>query len=97
MKARWNKLKLFASEGVVEIDNNNLVENTIRPIALGRKNYMVAGSHKATRRAGIVYGFIACCKKNDINPYEWLTEALTNLSETKSSELYKLLLIKLTA
>ena len=64
MKARWDKLKLFASEGILEIDNN-LVENAIRPIALGRKNYLFAGSHEAARRAGIVYSFITCCKKNN--------------------------------
>lgn len=93
MKVRWDKLKLFASEGILEIDNN-LVENAIRPVALGRKNYLFAGSHEAARRAGIVYSFVACCKKNNINPYNWLTDTLTKISETKSLELYKLLPIK---
>lgn len=96
MKVRWDKLKLFASEGIIEIDNN-LVENAIRPVALGRKNYLFADSHEAARRAGIVYSFIACCKKNNIDPYTWLTETLEKISDSKTSELYKLLPIKNTA
>ena len=93
MKARWDKLKLFAGEGMLEIDNN-LVENAIRPVALGRKNYLFAGSHEAARRAGIVYSFITCCKKNNIDPYSWLMETLQKISDTKTSELYKLLPVK---
>jgi hypothetical protein len=93
MKVRWEKLKLFASEGIVEIDNN-LVENAIRPVALGRKNYLFAGSHEAARRAGIIYSFISCCKKNNIDPYIWLMETLQKISDTKTSELYKLLPVK---
>lgn len=93
MKARWDKLKLFAGEGMLEIDNN-LVENVIRPIAIGRKNYLFAGSHEAARRAGIVYSFVTCCKKNNIDPYTWFIETLEKISETKSLSLYKLLPVK---
>jgi transposase len=94
MNIRWNKLCLFASDGILEIDNN-LVENAIRPIALGRKNYLFAGSHQAAARAGIIYSLITCCKKNNINPYTWLEETLTKLPNTKKSELYKLLPLKI--
>src|ERR1035437_5061050 len=94
MNVRWHKLILFASDGILEIDNN-LVENAIRPIALGRKNYLFAGSHQAAARAGIIYSFIACCKKNNIDTYKWLEETLTKLPDTKKSELYKLLPVKL--
>jgi hypothetical protein len=62
-----------------------LVENAIRPIALGRKNYLFAGSHEAAARAGIIYSLITCCKKNNINPYTWLEETLTKLPDTKKS------------
>lgn len=93
MNVRWHKLILFASDGILEIDNN-LVENAIRPIALGRKNYLFAGSHEAAARAGIIYSFITCCKKNKIDPYKWLEETLTKLPDTKKSELYKLLPVK---
>jgi len=94
MNIRWNKLCLFASDGILEIDNN-LVENAIRPIALGRKNYLFAGSHQAAARAGIIYSLITCCKKNNINPYTWLEETLTKLPDTKKSELHKLLPLKI--
>jgi transposase len=88
--ARWNKLCLYATQGKLEIDNN-LVENAIRPIALGRKNYLFAGSHDAARRAGIIYSFITCCKKNGYDPYQWLTDTLSKLPDTKKSDLHTLL------
>jgi hypothetical protein len=87
---RWDKLCVYAQNGILEIDNN-LVENAIRPVALGRKNYLFAGSHEAAKRAGMVYSFIACCKKNNINPYVWLTDTLVKLPDTKADLLYKLL------
>jgi hypothetical protein len=46
MHSRWNKLTLYATDGKIEIDNNK-IENAIRPVALGRKNYLFAGSHAA--------------------------------------------------
>ncbi len=90
MLARWDKLTFYIKEGILEIDNN-LVENAIRPVALGRKNYLFAGSHQAARRAGIIYSFITCCKKNGYDPYHWLLDTLTKLPDTKKSELHKLL------
>ena len=55
---RWDKLTRYVDEGRLEIDNN-LTENTIRPIALGRRNYLFSGSHAAARRAGIIYSLMA--------------------------------------
>jgi transposase len=60
--ARWEKLAYYASDGEVEIDNN-LVENAIRPVALGRKNYLFAGSYEAAKSAAMVYSLFATCKK----------------------------------
>lgn len=90
MKARWGKLCLYTSHGKLEIDNN-LIENAIRPVALGRKNYLFAGSHEAAQRGAIIYSLFACCKKNGIDLVRWLTEVLDKIPETKLSELYKLL------
>jgi hypothetical protein len=56
---------------------------------------LFAGSHQAAARAGIIYSLITCCKKNNINPYTWLEETLTKLPNTKKSELYKLLPLKI--
>ena len=86
---RWRGLNAYLYDGVLEIDNN-LVENAIRPLALGRKNYLFAGSHKAAQRAASIYSFFAICKKHEVNPYQWLKYVLENILDTKASELNKL-------
>ncbi len=75
---RWDKLIGYTEDGRIEIDNN-LVENAIRPIALGRRNYLFAGSHEAAQRAAVIYSLLATCKKNDVNPQIWLGDVLTRL------------------
>jgi len=86
----WSNLKRYIQDGRFEIDNN-LVENTIRPLALGRKNYLFTGSHKAAQRAAMFYSFFATCKINDVNPYEWLHDIFKKLSEHKANKLHELL------
>lgn len=76
--ARWEKLVRYTEDGRIEIDNN-LVENAIRPVALGRKNYLFAGSHEAAQRAAVVYSLLATCKKNEVNPQAWLSDALSRI------------------
>jgi len=76
--ARWDRLTEYVENGRLEIDNN-LVENAIRPVALGRKNYLFAGSHNAARRAAVVYSLLATCKKHKVNPQVWLTDVLTRI------------------
>ncbi len=75
---RWEKLTRYVEDGHIEIDNN-LVENAIRPIALGRKNYLFAGSHDAAQRAAVIYSLLGTCKKHEINPYDWLRDVLTRI------------------
>jgi transposase len=75
---RWDGLCAYLYDGVLEIDNN-LVENAIRPVALGRKNYLFAGSHEAAQRAAMIYSFFAICKKHQVNPYQWLKHTLQNI------------------
>lgn len=87
--SRWRGLKAYLQDGSLEIDNN-LVENAIRPVALGRKNYLFAGSHDAARRAAAIYSFFSICKRHDVNPHEWLAHVLQNLSETKVTDLHLL-------
>lgn len=87
--SRWEKLSAYLYDGVLEIDNN-LVENAIRPIALGRKNYLFAGSHEAAQRAACIYSFFAICKKHEVNPYKWLKYVFENIMDTKVTELQKL-------
>ena len=76
--ARWDGLSAYLYDGNLHIDNN-LVENAIRPVALGRKNYLFAGSHEAAQRAAMIYSFFAICKKHEVNPFQWLKYTLENI------------------
>jgi transposase len=75
---RWEKLCLYTTDGKLQIDNN-LVENAIRIVAIGRKNYLFAGSHQAAQRAAIIYSLLGTCKINNINPYEWLKDVFETI------------------
>lgn len=86
----WTQLEQYIDDGKFEIDNN-LIENAIRPLALGRKNYLFAGSHKAAQRIAMFYSFFATCKINDVEPLAWLTDVLNRISEHKANKLYELL------
>ncbi|WP_430609120.1 IS66 family transposase [Myroides odoratimimus] len=77
-QTRWDNLSAYLYDGNLQIDNN-LIENVIRPVAIGRKNYLFAGSHDAAQRAAMAYTFFANCKKHDINPYQWLKYVLENI------------------
>jgi len=74
----FHKLTRYHLDGRYRIDNN-LVENTIRPLALGRKNYMFCGNHDAAENAAIMYSLLGCCAASDVNPREWLTDVLTKI------------------
>ena len=86
---RWDKLSAYLYDGSVEIDNN-LIENAIRPLALGRKNYLFAGSHEAAKRAACIYSFFAMCRKEEVNPFEWLRYVFNHIMDTKVTELHTL-------
>lgn len=86
----WDKLSAYTQDGRYLIDNN-LIENAIRPLALGRKNYLFAGNHKAAQNAAMMYSFFATCKINDVNPYLWLHDVFKRLPEHKANKLEELL------
>ena len=71
--------------------DNNPVENSIRPVAIGRKNYLFTGSHDAAQRAAIFYSLFATCKLHGVNPYDWLKYVLDNLIYYKPTNLIELL------
>jgi transposase len=85
---RWISLQNFLTNGMLEIDSN-LVENSIRPLALGRKNYLFAGSHDAAINIAMFYSFFATCVKNNIDPQKWLTYIINNINDTKAPQLKK--------
>jgi transposase len=87
---RWTSLQNYLANGMLEIDSN-LIENSIRALALGRKNYLFAGSHGAAKNIAMFYSFFATCQKNDIDPQKWLVYAINNMNKTEESQLKNLL------
>jgi|HubBroStandDraft_6_1064221.scaffolds.fasta_scaffold129941_3 transposase len=88
--SRIEALKVYTTDGKLQIDNN-LVENSIRPIAVGRKNYLFAGSHEAAENAAIFYSLFASCKAQGINPQTWLTETLKKIATHPTNRIEELL------
>jgi len=60
----------------------------IKLVALGRKNYLFAGSHDAVQRAAIIYTFLANCKKQDVSPDQWLKYVLENIQSINHKKYY---------
>jgi len=86
----WHRIERYLEDGSYEIDNN-WVENSIRPVALGRKNYLFAGSHDAAQRAAVIYSLLATCKKNNVEPSAWLTDVLTKIQDQPINKIDQLL------
>lgn len=87
---QWPKIMRILEDGRFELDNN-LIENKIRPLALGRKNYLFAGSHDGARRIAMMYSFMGSCAANGINPAVWLKTILQKINDMKLSELNSIL------
>jgi transposase len=87
--SRWDALCAYLYDGNLFIDNNQ-IEGKIRPVAVGRKNYLFAGSHKAAQRAAAIYSFFAICKMHEVNPYEWLKYTLENIMTIKYKDIKNL-------
>ena len=86
----YPNLRRYVLDGHYEIDNNN-IENAVRPLALGRKNYLFAGSHDSAKNIAMMYSFFASCKAYDINPYSWLENVLSRIQDHKANKLTLLL------
>lgn len=87
---RWKALTRYLDHGEVNIDNNP-IERTIRGIALGRKNYLFAGSDNGGHRAALMYSLIETCKLNHIDPYAYFKDIFTRLPTLPASRLDELL------
>lgn len=88
--SRWHQLMIYAHHGELHIDNN-AAENAIRPIALGRKNYLFAGSHKGAERAAMIYSLLATYKKQSVEPSHWLAYVLKHMASHPINKLEQLL------
>lgn len=86
----WKRLIRYTEDGRWEIDNN-LIENSIRPVALGRKNYLFAGSHEGAERAAMIYSLLGTCKINGVEPFAWLKDVLTRIPDHSIQRLEELL------
>lgn len=82
---RWDSLNLYLDHERLEIDNN-LVENAIRPTAIGKKNFLFFGSPESGQTSAVIYSLIETCRKLDINPADYLRETLEALPSMKQSE-----------
>ena len=74
----YHRLSRYHLDGRYRIDNN-LAENAIRPVALGRKNYLFCGNHSAAEDAAVIYSLLGCCKAKEVNFRDWLVYVLDNI------------------
>ena len=86
----YPRLSRYVMDGRYQIDNN-MAENAVRPLALGRKNYLFCRTHEAAGHAAIIYSLLGTCKIWDINPEEWLTDVFNRIGDCKQSKLEELL------
>ena len=87
---RWVALTRYAETGDLPIDNNP-VENSIRPIALGKKNWLFAGSERAGQRAAVIQTLLGTAKLNGLDPASWLKDTLEKLPTWPNSRIDELL------
>jgi hypothetical protein len=87
---RWPALIRYAETGHLPIDNNP-VENSIRPLAIGKKNWLFAGSERAGQRAAAIQTLLGTAKLNGLNPADWLKDTLEKLPVWPNSRIDELL------
>lgn len=83
---QWPSLLPYLSEGLLEIDNN-LVENAIRPTAVGKKNWLFIGEAEAGHRSALIYTIVASCRQHGLDPFEYLRAVLSRLPSATTSEI----------
>ena len=89
-RAQWAALTRFLSDGTIELDNNT-AENALRPIAVGRKNWLFLGNDEGSRRAAILYSLIETCKRHGHDPWAYLKDVLVRIETQPPESLRQLL------
>lgn len=84
--SRWETFTRFAQDGKLEIDNN-LIENAIRPTALGKKNWLFIGHPGAGERSAVIYTLLGGCRRHGINPFDYFKDILTRLPAAKITQI----------
>lgn len=87
---RWDRLCYYTKDGMLNPDNNP-VERSIRPVAIGRKNYLFAGSKRGAERLAMIYSLIGTCIMNNVNPYDWLKDVIGRINEHPVNRISELL------
>ncbi len=87
---RWEALARYAGTGRLPIDDN-VLENAIRPIAVGRKNWLFAGSERAGKRAAAIQTLLGTARLNGLDPAAWLKDTLEKLPAWPASRIDELL------
>lgn len=88
--ALYHRLVRYVSDGRYEIDNNG-IENIIRPLSPGRKNFLFCGNHASAKDTAVLYTLLGCCKAAGINAKEWLEFIFDNLNDWKANRIKELL------
>jgi len=88
--SNWEKLSRYTEQGFISIDNN-LAENSLRPIALGRKNWLFIGSEDSGEAFSVLASLAASCKRLGIEPYDYFRNVLERISAQDYSDLQELL------
>jgi hypothetical protein len=86
---RWQGLMEYCNHADAHIDNN-AVERSIRPMVIGKKNYLFAGSHEGAERAAAYYSFFITCRLNGVNPKQWIEDVFNKIEHTKPSQYHTL-------
>lgn len=88
-KERWKGLSTYCNFSYTEIDNNP-VERSIRPMVIGRKNYLFAGSDESAERAACFYSFFITCRLHGVNPKAWIEDVFEKIEHLKPSKYHTL-------
>jgi hypothetical protein len=88
--SRWEALVRYRDDGRIEIDNNT-VERALRAVAIGRKNYLFAGSDAGGERAAAIYSLVGTAKLNDVDPQAYLRYVLERIAEHPINRIDELL------
>ena len=84
----WPSLQEYLVDGRLEIDNN-LVENAIRPTAVGKKNWLFIGEAEAGDRGAILYTLVECCRRRGLDPYSYLRDVLSRLPDMTNHQVHQ--------
>ena len=89
-RAEWPTLAAVLEDGRIEVDNNG-IENEVRPLALGRKNYLFAGDHGAAENIAVLYSLLLSCRAAGVNPRAWLNDTLGRILQHPVNRIAELL------